>query len=239
VVAVQRSTVGLFWCHPLVLPQFEQLIADTGYRLLARRLEANRIPDFENLSVPRAAVHLVESHPQFPVTEAVVTGIHARQAAARVLVLAERFLDETAFALLRLGVKGLLTYQEALHALPQAIQTVAGGGLWVGRSLLSRFVDSALSTVPLRVYATGFDGLTRRERQVLEAVLDNLSNKEIASRLHMSERTAKFHVSNLLVKHGVRRRADLLFCALKNGAEARRIREGGQAPAHPPQVSAA
>jgi DNA-binding NarL/FixJ family response regulator len=238
-VVVQRSTVGLFWCHPLVLPQFEQLIADTGYRLLARRLEANRIPDFENLSVPRAAVQVVESHPQFPVTEAVVTGIHARQATARVLVLAERFLDETAFALLRLGVKGLLTYQEALQALPRALQTVADGGLWVGRSLLSRFVDSALSTVPLRVYATGFDGLTRRERQVLEAVLDNLSNKEIASRLHMSERTAKFHVSNLLVKHGVRRRADLLFCALKNGAEARHSREGGQAPAHPTQVSAA
>jgi DNA-binding NarL/FixJ family response regulator len=79
-------------------------------------------------------------------------------------------------------------------------------------------VDSALCTVPLRVYATGFEGLTRRERQVLEAVLDNLSNKEIAHRLHMSERTAKFHVSNLLVKHGVRRRADLLFCALKSSA---------------------
>ena len=236
---VQRSPVGLFWCHPLVLPQFEQLIADTSFRLLARRLEANRIPDFENLSVPKAAVYLVESHPQFAVTEAVVTGIHARQAAARVLVLAEQFVDETAFALLRLGVKGLLSYREAVQALPRALQTVAGGGLWVGRALLGRFVDSALSTVPLRVYATGYDGLTRRERQVLEAVLDNLSNKEIASRLHMSERTAKFHVSNLLVKHGVRRRADLLFCALKNGAEARRSRAGAQAPVSTADKSAA
>jgi DNA-binding CsgD family transcriptional regulator len=66
------------------------------------------------------------------------------------------------------------------------------------------------------VYATGLEGLTRRERQVLEAVLDNLSNKEIARRLQMSVRTAKFHVSNLLVKHGVRRRADLLFRALQS-----------------------
>jgi DNA-binding NarL/FixJ family response regulator len=106
-----------------------------------------------------------------------------------------------------------------------ALQTVTTGGLWVGRAMLSRFVDSALCTVPLRVYATGFEGLTRRERQVLEAVLDNLSNKEIAHRLHMSERTAKFHVSNLLVKHGVRRRADLLFCALRNGP-ARRTQDG-------------
>ena len=222
-MASQRhSTVGLYWCHPLVLPEFERLISDNEFRLIARRLEANRIPDFENLSVPKAAVHVVEAHPQFPVTEAVVTGIHARQPTARILMLGERFDDQTAFALLRLGAKGLTTYQESTRTLPRALQTVSEGGLWVGRSLLARFVDSALCTVPLRVYTTGFEGLTRRERQVLDAVLDNLSNKEIARRLHMSERTAKFHVSNLLVKHGVRRRADLLFCALRNGGGLKR-----------------
>jgi DNA-binding NarL/FixJ family response regulator len=218
--------VGLFWCHPLVLPQFEQLISENGYRLLARRLESNRIPDFENLPVPRAGVHIVESHAHLAVTEAVVTGIHAHQSSARILVLAERFSDPTAFALLRLGVKGLLTYAEAVRALPHALETVAGAGLWVGRALLSRFVDAALCTVPLRVYASGVEGLTRRERQVLEAVLDNLSNKEIARRLKMSERTAKFHVSNLLTKHGVRRRADLLFRALQSSSAANAAQDG-------------
>jgi len=208
----------LFWCHPLVLPQFEQLISDNGYRLLARRLEANRIPNFENLPVPRAVVQIVEAHQNLATTEAVVTGIHARQPSARIVVLAERFSDPMAFAVLRLGVKGLLTYSEALRSLPQSLETVVSGGLWVGRALLSRFVDAALCTVPLKVYATGLEGLTRRERQVLEAVLDNLSNKEIARRLQMSVRTAKFHVSNLLVKHGVRRRADLLFRALQSTA---------------------
>ena len=215
-MVVQRSRVGLFWCHPLVLPQFEQLISDNGYRLLARRLEANRIPNFESLPVPRASVQIVEAHQHLAATEAVVTGIHAKQPTARIIVLAERFSDPLAFAVLRLGVKGLLTYGEAVRALPRALETVVSGGLWVGRSLLSRFVDAALCTVPLKVYATGLEGLTRRERQVLEAVLDNLSNKEIARRLQMSVRTAKFHVSNLLVKHGVRRRADLLFRALQS-----------------------
>jgi DNA-binding NarL/FixJ family response regulator len=237
VTVPRSSSVGLYWFHPLVLPEFERLVSDAGLRLVARRLEANRIPDFENLSVPRATTYVVEAHPQLPVTEAVVTGIHARQPQARVLVLAERFADQTAFGLLRLGIKGFLTYNETTRALVTAIQTVATGGLWVGRALLSRFVDSALCTVPLRVYATGFEGLTRRERQVLEAVLDNLSNKEIARRLHMSERTAKFHVSNLLVKHGVRRRADLLFCALRNGPSARRT--DGDGTHTQPGVSAA
>ena len=41
--------------------------------------------------------------------------------------------------------------------------------------------------------------------------MQNLSNKEIGSKLHMSERTAKFHVSNLLAKYAVQRRADLIL----------------------------
>jgi DNA-binding NarL/FixJ family response regulator len=236
-VSNHRPSVGLYWCHPLVLPQVQERIAEQGYRLFDRRLEANRIPDFERLSVPKASVYVVEAHPQLPVTEAVVSGIHARQPAGKVLVLAEGFSDPSAFALLRLGAKGLVNYAEVSRTLAQALQTVGDGGLWVGRALLSRFVDSALCTVPLRVYATGFEGLTRRERQVLEAVLDNLSNKEIARRLHMSERTAKFHVSNLLVKHGVRRRADLLFCALKNAGQSNPRR--GPDNEHSSHVSAA
>jgi DNA-binding NarL/FixJ family response regulator len=61
--------------------------------------------------------------------------------------------------------------------------------------------------------AAGFtpSGLTRREQEVLNDLLENFSNKEIAKRLRISERTAKFHVSNVLAKYGVRRRADLIL----------------------------
>ena len=46
---------------------------------------------------------------------------------------------------------------------------------------------------------------------MLDSLLENLANKEIASKLNISERTVKFHVSNLLSKFGVRRRADLIL----------------------------
>jgi DNA-binding CsgD family transcriptional regulator len=52
--------------------------------------------------------------------------------------------------------------------------------------------------------------ISRREREVLDLLLDNLSNKEIASRLFVAERTVKFHVSHLLSKFKVQRRADLI-----------------------------
>ncbi len=51
--------------------------------------------------------------------------------------------------------------------------------------------------------------ISPREREVLDGVLQNLSNKEIASRLNVSERTVKFHVSSLLAKFGVTDRVAL------------------------------
>jgi DNA-binding CsgD family transcriptional regulator len=52
--------------------------------------------------------------------------------------------------------------------------------------------------------------LTRREEEVLAGVTNSLSNKEIATKLNLSERTVKFHVSSLLAKYQVRGRMELL-----------------------------
>ena len=53
--------------------------------------------------------------------------------------------------------------------------------------------------------------LSRRQYEVLSAVVQNLSNKEIAGRLNVSVRTVKFHVSALLEKFDVRGRVDLML----------------------------
>jgi len=52
--------------------------------------------------------------------------------------------------------------------------------------------------------------LSARQREVLRAVLESLSNKEIAAKLHLSVRTVKFHVSSLFQKFNVQRRVDLM-----------------------------
>lgn len=51
--------------------------------------------------------------------------------------------------------------------------------------------------------------VSRREQEVLDCVLQSLSNKEIASKLNVAERTVKFHVSSLLAKFGVSDRVAL------------------------------
>jgi DNA-binding CsgD family transcriptional regulator len=53
--------------------------------------------------------------------------------------------------------------------------------------------------------------LTRRQSEVLDGIAQTLTNKEIASVLHLSERTVKFHVSSLFGKFHVKRRVDLML----------------------------
>ena len=66
----------------------------------------------------------------------------------------------------------------------------------------------------------GFDTLTTREVEVLEAVAHGLSNTEIADTLFMSPATAKTHVSRLLAKLHARDRAQLVMLAYEAGVVA-------------------
>jgi len=77
---------------------------------------------------------------------------------------------------------------------------------------LSGFVDSILSGQTRRLKSDSVANLSRREQEVLDSLLENLSNKENCQQTqHRRTHRKIFHVSNLLNKFGVRRRADLIL----------------------------
>lgn len=204
-------TVCLLSPHPLVLSEFERLLGKAQFKVVAKQLESMLAPDLRNMEPPRAQVYVIDAHAARPATGALLTNILERYPEARLIVVGERHDDSNSFSLLRLGVKGLLTYVEARDQLIRALPLVSNGGFWVPRQLLSGFVDSILTGQGRRLKTDTVTNLSRREQEVLDSLLENLSNKEIASRLNIAERTVKFHVSNLLSKFGVRRRADLIL----------------------------
>jgi DNA-binding NarL/FixJ family response regulator len=147
-----------------------------------------------------------------------LTNILERRPGARLFVIGQTFTEQSSYSFLRSRAKGLLTYADARDQLSKALPQVAAGGFWVPRAILSGFVDSILSSGTNGYWSsTSVAGLSPREQEVLDAVLQNLSNKEIANKLNISERTVKFHVSHLLEKFAVRRRADLIMLWYQRG----------------------
>jgi DNA-binding NarL/FixJ family response regulator len=217
-----KLKVCLLSPHPMVLDEFQRLLTNSGFQIVTKQLESMLAPDLRNLEVPRAGVYVVDAHAAKQATGALLGNILDRNEGARLLVVGDKVKESDSYTLLRQGVKGIMNYDEAREQLPRALPLVAQGGFWVPRTVLSRFVDSILTTSQgRRLRGEAPTELSRREQEVLNGLLENLANKEVADRLSISERTVKFHVSNLLAKFGVRRRADLiLLCYQRRGMSA-------------------
>jgi DNA-binding NarL/FixJ family response regulator len=199
--------------HPMVLNEFHRLLEDSGFLITSKQLDSMLAPDLRNLDVPRASIYVVDAHAARQATGVLLGNILEHNSNARLLVVGDQLKESDSYALLRQGVKGILTYAEAREQLPRALPQVASGGIWVPRPVLSRFVDSILNGRQARRLnpTDSTNDLSQREQEVLTGLLENLANKELAQKMKISERTVKFHVSNLLAKFGVRRRADLIL----------------------------
>lgn len=149
-----------------------------------------------------------------------VDDLRHKQPQLPVLALVPKLHPSHTFALLRLGVKGVLCYSQAPRELARAAAEVAGGGHWISRETLAGFIESILPELHGSEALNAAVEISRREREVLDLLLENLSNKEIAAKLFVSERTVKFHVSNLLSKFGVQRRAELIVLWMRRATAA-------------------
>lgn len=132
-----------------------------------------------------------------------------------VLILTTFDDDEYVFEGLQAGARGYLLKDISSTELIQAVRTVAAGqGLMqpsIARKVFTEF--SRLATMDSRAatQSPASTLLTEREAQVLRAMNEGLSNREIATRLVISEGTVKTHVSNILGKLEVRDRTQAIL----------------------------
>ncbi len=205
----RKGTIYLFCSHPIAQQRFTHLLERTELHVVVSC--ELRLPKSDNdvVNRPQLCVAVIDRSDLSGSLE-FVRELHIKEPAIHVLVLLPALDDSTTYPLLRLGVKGLLTYEQASRELSRAALQVAEGGYWVPRELLTRFVESILPELRGAKSLDSQVEISRREREVLDLLLDNLANKEIASKLFVSERTVKFHVSNLLSKFHVQRRSDLI-----------------------------
>jgi NarL family two-component system response regulator LiaR len=127
---------------------------------------------------------------------------------AKTLVVGERKTDEDIVRLLHLGASGFVEHSNVEAELRRAVRSVAAGRYWVSKEVLQCYVQSTCRVKQREV--VGPSSLTSRENQVLDFVSRRLSNKEIATVLHLKESTIKYHLSNIFGKLQVDGRRKLL-----------------------------
>ncbi|MEX0664663.1 MAG: response regulator transcription factor [Acidimicrobiia bacterium] len=128
------------------------------------------------------------------------------------LILTSFSDDEALFQAIMAGAAGYLLKQIKGNDLVDAVRRVAGG-----QSLL----DPAITAQVLERLRAGpktderLDTLTEQERKILDLIAEGLTNRQIAERIHLAEKTVKNYVSNLLAKLGMERRTQAAVYAAR------------------------
>lgn len=157
-------------------------------------------------------------------------GIHAaaeivsKLPGATVVVMTDRIDEDEFLDAVRAGATGYVSQRIDPARLPAVIHSVMRGEAAVPRSLVTRLIEELRGRERQRQIT--LDGrrieLTTREWQVIEALRNGLSTREIAKRLGISEVTVRRHISGVHRKVGVNRRGDLLRVLLASETSTQR-----------------
>ena len=130
----------------------------------------------------------------------------------KVIMLTVSEDEEDVTAALRAGARGYVLKGVAARELVSIVRSVAAGEVYITPSLATSLLVEL--TAPAGKSPTSpLADLTERERQIIELVAGGDSNKEIASRLGLSEKTVKHHMTNILQKLQVRNRVEAALLA--------------------------
>jgi DNA-binding NarL/FixJ family response regulator len=127
------------------------------------------------------------------------------------IVTAGMTATESSFALTN-GASGIFLKHSSPGLLAQAIRMVASGQMWVDPKIVRMLAEG----IPQREDRSLQSLLTTRERQVLQALFEGLTNKEIAAQLGVSESAVKATLQQLFQKTRVRTRSQLVRIALES-----------------------
>jgi two-component system NarL family response regulator len=147
--------------------------------------------------------------------------------ATKIVVCSTALSDDAELALFLSGVRGCCRRDIDPQLLKRAVVAVQEGELWIRRSLTHRLLEELAARVgpqgpEVSPAASRLADLTEREQEIAVLVGSGESNKQIARRLDITERTVKAHLTQTFRKLGI---ADRLRLALlvNNGSDLRQL----------------
>jgi two-component system, NarL family, nitrate/nitrite response regulator NarL len=192
-------------------------------------LALNSQPDFEVVGQGASAWDAVrisqERQPDVIVIDADTMGRGTEAAEAvlqqssriGIVLLATEADEERVHAALRWGVRGYLLKGTSRAELIQTVRVLSQGQSFISPSLAAKlFMHTGAAGLGEAATKDRLPHLTPREQQILSILVQGRSNKEIGNTLHLSEKTIKHHLTNILQKLRVRNRVEAAIMASNN-----------------------
>jgi DNA-binding NarL/FixJ family response regulator len=135
----------------------------------------------------------------------------------KILLLTSTISTQQIIEALQIGARGIVLKDALAGHLQTAIRTVISGDYWIGGKRVVNLVSALHSLMQeAAVPARKTFGLTPRELEVVGAIVEGCSNRDIAKQFHLSEETVKRHLSNIFDKTGVSTRLELALFAISH-----------------------
>lgn len=139
----------------------------------------------------------------------------AGKQSVRTILLAASVERPQILEALRLGARGVVFKESATQVLLKSMVAVMAGSYWVGRESVPDLKELVLDSAAPEQHG-GRYGLTRREMQMVAAIVEGSSNREIAQKFSVREDTVKHHLTSIFSKLEVSTRLELALFALEH-----------------------
>ena len=201
--------------HPVVRMGVRNMLSnEPGFDVVA---EANDGDDAITLTLEHEPdILLLDlAMPRLPGLEA-MRAIMSRSPRVKIILLTSTISTQQVIEALQIGARGIVLKDAVVGDLSRALRAVISGDYWIGGErvvnllhALRELTQKAAAAPERKTY-----GLTPRELEVVNSIVEGCSNKDIAKEFSISEETVKRHLSNIFDKTGVSTRLELALFAI-------------------------